>query len=232
LFFKQKFESLSSFQKIEMVLIILIFYGGVLYYVDHFVSFKNKKIIDEIRNTQLLNLTQKIDTIPYNKVLQYVQNRLVILDINNFSLIVQNQQLSLEFQTEYKKCMEFISILEKHFKIISLSIYPKKSFLKVQMVLDTRNIYNKNDLKRKSIEFFNPFYFQKEIPKMIEKQEKSFTVPTFQIDGVLADEVLVNQQWYQLGESVQNNQIIKIEQDRVLFKNKMTQKTFYKNYIP
>lgn len=230
MFFKEKFESLSFFQKVEIVLIIIISYGGILYYLDNFFYLENKKD-KEVQTIQTINISQKIQPIYQDKALKYLQNKLVDLKIENSSLVVQDQQLALEITTTYKKAFTLLSILENHIQIESFSIVSKKKLLNLQLLLDTKYMFNINETNRYYIKQSNPFYYQKEnIEKEDLKLKAKFQAPTFQINAILGDEVLIDQQWYQLEESIQNNKIIKIEKDRVLFKNSTNQKTFYIKY--
>lgn len=210
-----------------------MFYGGFLYYVNNFVSVTADESKVNVKNIQTVDIKQKIEKISQNKAFRYIQDILVKSGIEDSLLAVQNQRLSLEFEASYDKSFELLYILENHFRIFSFSLSSKNGLLITEILLDTRYLFNANQAVKKDLQRFNPFYDKtiKVTPEVkIEKKEESFQVPAFQIDAILGDEILIDQQWYQAGESIQGNTIIQIQKDRVILKNSTNQKNFYIKY--
>lgn len=232
LFFKERFESLAFFQKIEVVLIILIVYGGVLYYVDSFYSFDQEKKLKQ-QTLKNIDITNKIDISTQSEALQYIQDKLIVCNIDNSSIVVQNsQKISLEFISAYKNSFKLLSTIEKYFKILSLSIVPKEQLLEVQLVLDTKYIFDKNMTKHLPNSLEDPFYYKKEKIKevIVEKKEETFKIPKYQVDGILGDEVLINQQWYLKGDVIENNKVLDIKNNTIFFQNIINKKQFEIKY--
>lgn len=213
-------------------MIIIIVYGGVLYYFENFYSFDQEKKIKQ-QTLKNINIANKIDSSLQSEVLHYIQKKLISLNIDNSSVVVQNSnKISLEFTSGYKNSFELLSMIQKHFKVLFLSVVSKEQLLEVQIVLDTQYIFDKNMTKPLSISLKDPFYYKKEkIKKVIIQQKKEiFTIPKYQVDGILGDEVLINQQWYIKGDMIEDNKIMDIKNNTIFFQNITNKKQFEIKY--
>lgn len=224
MFFREKYEQLAFFQKLELYLIILIVYFGIYYYFENSMSFDKQMRFDQSSNKLI---SKKIQQISSNKALELVQQKLIESHIQEDSLTIQGKNLLLEFQSSYNKSFRFLQFLENHFSIEYLNIDAQKSFLKIKVILNIKNIFDIQQSKFINGKLGNPFYFKSTRQNKIEKiKTDNFIVPQIQIDAILDNEILIDGVWYGLNDSIKDNKIIKIEQERVIFKNLLHKKKF------
>lgn len=224
MFFRQKYEQLALFQKVELFLIILIVYFGIYYYFENYINFDKQMIFDQSSNKII---SKKIQQISSNKVLELVQKKLIELHIQEDALTIQGKNILLEFRTSYNKSFKLLQFLENHFKVVDLNINAKESFLKIKVIVDIQNTFDIQQTNSINDKLQDPFYYQNIKQKKIETTKTdNFIIPQIKIDAILGNEVLVSGVWYQLHDSIEENKIIKIEKERVLFKNSPTKKEF------
>lgn len=210
---REWFENLKFFQQIELGLLIIFFYGSILYWYQE-VPKEQHSFRPKISGVQ----------ITHNELVSFVYQALEKYQIETFTLHSKEKgYVILEVQSEYNSNINLVALLQKYLAILFFSIEPYESqtILKLHLKRDgllmakpkIENIVQKN--------FQSPF----DTPfKRTQQKPLSQSLPPITIDAIIGDEILVQGDWYQKNQMVNGYKVVSIDHNRVTFLHKETQK--------
>lgn len=194
---REKFESLSSFQKFELYIIVVAIVFLIHHFSDHLiVHFIDKKDspnipLQEISRNKFFKKSDK----EIVRVLHNIADNLKV-DIKSIKII--KQRVVLEFKESFFKTTGFLKYIDTHFKIISFDLAPVKKLIKANIVFDKRYFYDQTKEFQPLHNIPNPFSYRKK------------SDGKYKLRAIVLDNVLIGKKWYKQNDTLEHY-IIKIK---------------------
>lgn len=225
--FKKYFESLKIIQKIQLYLIVLIFYSLIFfYYKDILAIFTEQKIIKNIPNITNSVATQgKIsisavhDLDLVNYIIQKSQEQKV--QVNEY--ILYEKSIELNINSDFNDLISFLFDLEKNLYVESFEVLENDDTSLSTKIMIKKNYFYKSSKNSKSKALINSV-FKNTIIK------KKFIPKKLIVQAIIDDEVLINGNWYRLNDMINGNKIIKIGNRSIILFNIEKKKNEVLNY--
>ncbi len=221
----ERFEKLATYQKIEVVLLVLFFYGAIVYFYEKSLQDDTTySAISSVKNTPQ-SFSNKIKKISNNEAIIFLEKNLANYQLNNSNLKSHKNSITLEVEGSFEQVINFINTIEKHMDIVSFELQPRQSDIEVKLVVEKTFLYDQFAKTSKLHFETNPFY-QKQKVVLQTQEQKKFTPPKIIIDAIVADEVIYKDNWYKVGDFIEENRIISIKKDSIVLLNNLFQKEF------
>jgi len=217
---KNSFTKLKLFQKIELYLLVIMFFGFG-YYLLKFIPISQSNITKNPSSNQ--NIILKINQLKENIIKKPKNSFVELLEIiaskNNISIKsiqLNKNKITLHTIGGYQNSIYFLTYLQNHLQIDSFQLEYKKARLMVDIVIDIKYLFDKN-IEYNSIENIpNPFINT----KIRSYKNKDNLVVT----AIVSNMVMINNKWYKVGDNIKANKIISIGLNSIKIKNSKTNK--------
>jgi hypothetical protein len=221
---KRNFIKLSLIQKIEIYLLVIMFYGVIIYQFDNIYP-QQTYIIDNLNiNTTTIKdfkelkkrIVKKENTILL-KLLEEKSEELMVFIVSTKN---QKEFIDLEFYGKFLDIMNFLNYIQNHFTIKKFQLLRKERNMYCNIEIDTKYFYNQNKINNKLHNIANPFVNNKD-PKVYKKNNN-----TLKVIAIIASNILIDDKWYQKNDIINNQKIILVNNNSVEFLNKKTNKKY------
>jgi len=215
---KSKFQSLKTFQKIEIYIIVMILYSFIVVFSSDIVTFIKPQSLSNITHTTIktkqyantyirmddISLMNYIDTLSREKNTTILESKIL------------KKSMYIKIEANHSEIMKFLTTIENHFVINSFELIEENEQTILSIMIDTNYFYTSSMIK-KSIKNPNPFLQNK-----LKKQKVNTVDIKLKITAIISNEVLIDGIWYKERDSVGNFTILSILKDKVQFKNLIT----------
>lgn len=226
----KKFIKLKLFQKIEIYLMVIMFYGVIIYYIDNI--YPNKPIIIKkyIKNNNILQ--QKLPNIKklnINEIIAFIDKKATILNIS-ISKIDINNKIFIQFSGKFIDILNLLNYIKKHFEIFDIKLQKSNNGIEVKIDINLKYIFNLGMLDNNYSNIPSPFGNIKTniISNGVEKKPylKDIKVKKLKLIAIISDEVNINNIWYKNNDFINKNQkIVIIDKNTIILKNIITKKS-------
>ncbi|MEA3512842.1 MAG: hypothetical protein U9R37_04520 [Campylobacterota bacterium] len=206
--FKKYFENLSLKEKVQLYLLVFMFYGTVVYFFD---DLDFKYIENKVVNSKDIETKDKISEIKnkFSKkdklfILKKIENQAISFDVIVDNIKFKENCTSLSLKGKYLNVVNLVQYYDIYFIIKSLQFEYKDKELICKVKLDTKYIYNDENIYTYDKNIPNPFVYNTKSTK--EKKNNKLV-----INAILNNKVLIDNNWYAKDDIVNKQKIIKID---------------------
>jgi hypothetical protein len=209
------FEKLNLLQKLEIYLLIVIFYGTILYFYDEIIF--NFKVPNPIKESQLIIYKNNLDIIDKKISIKNKISIVNLIDKNNAkykikieSLNIQENKISLKFYGIFIDMINILNFYQTHFIITYYKLENINGILHCDLKIDTKYFFNENLKIKFNKNLPNPFFYKK-----IKKLDYVKPKKVLKLYAIVLNEVLINGIWYKQEDIIHDNKIIKINTNSI-----------------
>lgn len=214
--FKKYFESLRVLQKIEVYLIVVIFYSLLFIYhkeIINLVTLQKSSTTQDLQRVQKRaskSSDTKISSITNLELVNYMTKQSKNSNIIIEEYKVYTNYLELKVNGSFNFLLDYLLEMQNHFYIISFEILENNDLLSATIVVKRNYFYeglkSQKNLKSQKIE--NIFQVQKSV-KFIPKEK-------IKIMAIINDEVLVDGIWYKKDDLIEGHRIEEINKKSIV----------------
>ncbi|MEA3352996.1 MAG: hypothetical protein U9Q33_04160 [Campylobacterota bacterium] len=213
--FKNYFEKLTTVQKTEVYIIVLILYIILYSYSDKlFVKEKQNPVNkDTVKyDKKIKELKRKITKKEQNLIFRVIEENIQQYQINTKYIKFNNKLCSLSLEGKFQNILNFLNYISKHFKITQLKIYKQDKILLCDIELNITYFYDPY-IKIAMIENTpNPFSQKK-------RTNNTYRKTAYTLNAVIKDELFINNKWYKTGDKIDNYIIKDAHSDNVILEH-------------
>ncbi|MEA2017904.1 MAG: hypothetical protein U9N59_05605 [Campylobacterota bacterium] len=218
--FKLYFQKLSLLQKIELYLLIIMFYGVILYFSnDIYNSFnktqnniKSPKVLQYQKSLKIIN--SKITTKNKIAIVNIIEQNNSRNNIFTESINIQDYKVNLKLSGSFIDIINILNFYQTHFLIVYYRLDNVSNKTYCDIKLDIKYIFNENKKNETIKTLSNPFLVKKVI-KIKKVKKKVIKRKPLKISAIVSSEVLINNSWYVENDIINNRKIIKVGMDSV-----------------
>lgn len=213
---KKYFESLTTFQKVEVYLIVLMSYFLVFIFIDDIDNMiYDNKIEQHPKSVVSSQSTKKerVESLKSDEIINIIDN---ISKVNKVTILesqILSHSVQIKLEDNYDNVINFLNHLENSFEIKNFEILAENGVITLSVSFGRK--YNYSSIKDtiKNIKIRNPFY--------VNNDKIASKVPTkdFKITAILDDEVLVDGAWYKHSNILYDYKIVSIQPNEVLLEH-------------
>ena len=228
---KINFLKLSLIQKIELYIIVVIFYVLAIYiYNEFFIHNNTIKTTSKISSSSInkvQNLKSKVTQKNSTYLFKLIEQKSETLDCFIYDIKIQEQTMKLSIKGKLNNIINFLNYLQNHFIIQQFELIYEKNTLFSTITLDTLYFYNPHKIYNKITNIPNPFInISKNYNIKIEKIDA-----ILKIDAIVDSNIFINNKWYKQNDIVDGKKILSVELNRVeLIDIKTSKKIYIKVY--
>ena len=224
---KLNFQKLTIFQKIEVYLLVIMFYGSILYFFDDmFLKLLNKKPDNSIQNQKILKYHNNIKLLK-SKVIKKDTNILVkLLEEKSIEFItdiksakIEKKYIIVEFMGKFINVMNFLNYCENYLIIEDIKLVQDKRDILCSLKINIEYFYNQNKINNQLIEIANPF-----INKIRDINRSIIKYKFPKISAIVSQDVCIDNQWYKTNDVIENYKIIRVDFNSIELLNIKTNK--------
>lgn len=221
---KSKFQSLKTFQKIEIYIIVLILYSFIVVFSSDIFTYIKPQSLSTNTHTKIkakksVNAYIKIDDI---SLMNYIDTLSREKNTTILESKILKKSMYVKTEANHSEIMKFLTTIENHFVINSFELIEENEQTILSIMIDT-NYFYKSQMIKKSVSNPNPFFQNK-----LKKQKVNTVDIQLNITAIISNEVLIDGIWYKEEDSVGNFKILSILSDKVQFKNLITKQIVIK----
>lgn len=226
---KNKFIKLSLIEKIELYFIILIFFTITFIIIQNIVIVQDTNISVK-QKLYVKNLSDKIVIKKQKEIMDYIETTLGKFNLFVQSIVSSDNAILITINSPFDTAINLLQLLEQHLIIEELSFNKIDAFddiIQTKIVIGSYYFLNKNQKNKESISVKDPFH-KKPIEPSISlenKPTKKVHQDRIQIDAIVANEVLIEGDWYKEGDIFHKRFRVKIEPTVVKFVDNQSHKT-------
>lgn len=214
----KKFIKLKLFQKVEIYLMVIMFYGVILYYIDNI--YPNKPIIIKkyIENNISKKEPPNIKKLNINETISLIDKKATLLDIS-ISKIDIKSKIYINFSGKFINILNLLNYIKKHFQIFDIKLQKSNKTIEVKIEIGLKYFFNLGMLDNNYTNIPSPF------GKIISKKPylKGKRVEELKLIAIILDEVNINNIWYKNKDFItKNKQIIIIDNNTIMLKDSIT----------
>jgi len=206
------FAKLKLFQKIEIYILVIMFYGTIYYYLEDIYPIETKvvKTIDENKNISKVKVIN-IKKLNINETIKLLDTKAISLDII-IDRIDINKNISISFSGKYIDCINMLSYMEQHLKIDNIKLKKVEKNIEVKVDIVKRYFFNKGiiDKNYKDIPFIFTKIKEVKIKEIKKEEKKEKKIDSLKLIAIFFDEVNINNIWYKNKDFIKENQQITI----------------------
>lgn len=208
---KNNFENLKFFQKVELYIIVIIFFIIGMFIYDNYIHEKNmtSKPNNNFSENKIKLLKSKMIKKEKNQIIKELDEIAIKYGIDILNSTYNRSTIDFVFNAKLKDSINFLGYINIHFELISFDISQKNKIISTRVKLEIKRYFNPN-LEYKSFDsIVNPFKYNK--AKLKEKN--------LNLNAIIGNNVLINSKIYTLFDIVNNHKIIEIKQNNISIKN-------------
>lgn len=225
--FKSSFEKLSSIQKIELYLLVLMLYGSIVYFYEDI--FPPKQILDTRNNIELLRYQKELKLLNskiikkeelYN--IKSLEDKAKEFNLFIKSLSIDKNCVNMQLRGDFLSLTNFLNYAQLYYHIGQF-VFDKNG---VNLHLNIKYLYNEKYTYIKIQDLANPFKKQRIKPDIlvIKKPQKIVQHKDIKVMAILLDEVCIDNKWYKKKQIVSNYKILAINISEIEVLNMKTNK--------
>ena len=210
--FKKYFNSLRIVQKIEVYLIILIFYGFIFIYHQDIIGFFINQEVQETTQSDIITKSSKLkntkvsfitDLELVNYMTKQSKNRDIVID----EYRLYKNHVELKIDGDFNSLVNLLLEIQNHFHIISFEITENNDGLTLTIVVKKNYFYNDDTpiITKQRVE--NLFESEKNTPVVLRDEIK--------IMAIVANEVLIEGIWYKQNDVIDGYRVVNINKESI-----------------
>jgi hypothetical protein len=176
---------------------------------------------NHISSNKLEKIEVKDKKLSDTEIVKYFNSNIEDLNIDLLEMKISKRITKLTLTSSYQKVMNFLMIISNNFKIEQFEIVDKENQLIVSISVNTSIFFISKNNYIINQELEDPFF--------IKSLEKNKTLQPIIVSAILDLEILVNNKWYKEGDRISHYQVVKIQKDKVLFKDTVHNKNVMKS---
>jgi len=211
LLFKRYFKKLNLLQKVEIYLLVIIFYGSIIWFFDDIFTelFKTKQNDKSIKAFQkdIYNIRQKVTLKSNIEFLNFIESNMIKYNIINKVINLKDNYINIKMQGKFIDIINMLNVISLHTSIKMFSFSKNDISNSVICDIEVKSKYFFNQYKeyKKLQNVPNPFF--KDTINDMKKSTK------FKIGAIVSDEVLIFGDWYKVGDSINDYKILDIDKN-------------------
>jgi len=205
--FRNSFEKLSNVQKVQMYLLVPMFFWLLLFafesrFSQYFIPKESKKvkINNKLDSMKIVNSNSK-------EIVYFLENKLELYDVTLKNLKIDKNTINLELLAEDTKLIGLLQKLQIHLQILSFKFIKKEALYHLQLLINTEYLFNKSALNK----------------EFLKRSKKPNTI-AIKIDAIIDNEVLLNGKWYKKTDTYKEMEISQIKKNYIYLKDIKTNK--------
>lgn len=217
LLFKRYFKKLNLLQKVEIYLLVIIFYGSIIWFFDDIFTelFKTKQNYKSIKTFQkdIYNIKQKVTVKSNIEFLNFIESNMIKYNIINKVINLKDNYISIKMQGKFIDIINMLNVISLHTSIKMFSFSKNDISNSVICDIEVKSKYFFNQYKeyKKLQNVPNPFF-----KETIDDMKK---ITKLKIGAIVSDEVLIFGDWYKVGDIINNYKILNIDKNFIKILN-------------
>jgi len=215
--FKNYFNSISKFQKIEIYFLSIVF----LFFIYYIYSTNFKISNTNIANDKQIELYKKDINILKNRyskkeniyLVKHIESICKERSIKIENIKIDKNKIDLTANGKYNDMINVIYKIEKNLSILKLNLISENHIITAKLSINTKYFYNSIDRTTLTTKIANPF-ITPTIKKTKLNQQK-----IYKLYATFNQTALINNSWYNMGDMVGGFILEKIELNSVYLKN-------------
>jgi len=226
---KNKFIKLSFKEKIELYSIVLIFFIILFVIIQKIVIVQDTNIPNK-QKLYVKNLVDKIVVKKDKEIIDYIETKIAKYDVFVQSMTSSSHTVCLTINSSFDTAIKLLQQLNQHLLIEEFSLNKlnsRNNLIQTKIIIVSNYFLNQNQKGKKIISVKDPFRSKAITPSISLENKPIQKVPqdTIQIDAIVANEALIEGDWYKKGDIFHKRFIVKIEPTVVKFVDKRSHKT-------
>ena len=199
---RELFENLSFAQKIQLYLLIPMFFWLLLFSYDtYIISNKNTNI--QLNN--LINISsKKVKKLLTSKLITFMEEKAKYYQLKINSLKIETGISVIELRGKHSNIFSFLQKIRLHFQTITFKINKQENEYSIYLTVENKYLFN-DELNNK---------------EFLVIAGKNTT--NIKLEAIVGKEALIDGTWYQEGAYYQESKIIKINTNSIKLQNKDT----------
>lgn len=215
---KERFETLKTYQVIELHILVMLFFTTLYIYKDQLI-FDQFNITDHSGKEQaVLSSKNYITKNSNNSLSQMVYEKGKEYKIQIRSLKFKNDLLILDIHGDFENCINFLNELGVHIKLKNLKIKKEAAAIYMQAAYSKRYFFNEKSTYKKIAHIPNPFNHNTK-----KSTEEDYII--FNLKAIIRDFVNINGCWHKKGNILNSHKILEISPNMVKMINIKTKDT-------
>ena len=215
--FKNYFNSISTFQKIEIYFLSIVFFYFIFYIYSTNLKVANTNIDQdkqiEIYKKAISSLKEKYSKKENIYLVKHIESICQDQSVEIENIKIEKNKIDTTINGKYQSIISFIYKIEKNLSILKLELISEDKIVKAKLSIDTKYFYNSTDHTIVKTKIANPFIAPSSKKDLDNKQKSYKLYATFN------QTALINNSWYKKGDMVGDFILEKIEQNSVYLKN-------------
>jgi len=210
--FKKYFNSLRIVQKIEVYLIILIFYGFIFIYHQDIIGFFINQEVQETTQSDIITKSSKLkntkvsfitDLELVNYMTKQSKNRDIVID----EYRLYKNHVELKIDGYFNSLVNLLLEIQNHFHIISFEITENNDGLTLTIVVKKNYFYNDD----------TPIIIKQRVENLFESEKNTPVVlrDEIKIMAIVANEVLIQGIWYKQNDVIDGYRVVNINKESI-----------------
>jgi len=204
---RDRFSSLKFYQKIELYILVVIFYS-FCYYMLSYLDIDHKKIKNSNSEAIFLNkidrLKESISHIDKTSAIKLIESVAVKKEIDIYDMQIKKRDIVVKARSGYQNGMWFLYYLQNHFFIKQFELNYDKKILDIVVTVDISYLYDKNINYQKLETIPNPFVNVKNLKHNFSNKED------IKLTAIVASMVCIDNKWYKKGDIVDGKRVVAI----------------------
>lgn len=202
------FENTTLKEKILLYLLIPMILGLILYFIKNSAQADNTVATYSLEKKKILPDATKITQVKTNEMIKLIETLITYYAIELDSLNVNDKTLDMSFICKEEKVMPLLKKLKLHFDIEFYKISRTNAKISLIVKIKSKYFFHKN--------LFNKEYFYKKV----RKKSQVFTIVP---EAIINNNVLIENNWYRVGDTLHSFVIRSISDELVVLFDKKNQ---------
>jgi len=221
---KRNFEKLSSKERIQLYLIIVMLYGLI------FVFYKElSNLIYPMEAYKPSIIKIQMDSQHHIKklsdfdLLTYFNDKSKDVSVEIIETKILENAIEIKMIGAFQNIMNILNETSTTFKVKQFEMKKVDNKIDLSIRLDRQMYTFMQNGKLKKEKIFNPF--------LIERENKEYEASKIILSAIVNLEILVNNNWYKKGDRIKEYLVLFVKKNEVLFLNTKTKKKILKRII-
>lgn len=214
--FKLYFNQLKVYQKIELYLLVIMFYGSILYFYSDIFIIKNTKNTTIIKHKDINSFKNKIVKKDQLFFIKYIEKNIKKYNLFSNTIKINNNTIKVSLNGKYNDIINFIKNIEQHLILKNIILQKDKRKIVLNLTIKIDYFYNLLASNLSDTNVPNPFLKIKE-KKILKTKNLSLNL---NLSAIIGDIVYINEKPYKKYDTISGYKIIKIDLNSVVLKQK------------
>lgn len=214
--FKLYFNQLKVYQKIELYLLVIMFYGSILYFYSDIFIIKNTKNTTIIKHKDINSFKNKIVKKDQLFFIKYIEKNIKKYNLFSNTIKINNNTIKVSLNGKYNDIINFIKNIEQHLILKNIILQKDKRKIVLNLTIKIDYFYNLLASNLSDTNVPNPFLKIKE-KKILKTKNLSLNL---NLSAIIGDIVYINEKPYKKYDTISGYKIIKIDLNNVVLNQK------------